>query len=274
MIKDYLSENDYEDIQITNSDVAGSFFKNYLEFMKDSGKEPNIFMYYEKLADDKKKVVWHMTSCLLSQEKREQNLKGYFSELLEYREMKRETLVKMIDAKLSCEYIRNIEPVYADIDIVRSKIQNFAKVMHSKEDSFLLKDICALLNVDYDAISTGFGEEYEIDKVRLITEIEKQGYEAETFLKEFVAKYVPCEGCEEKKNCSYQKEYFQYLQYDVVNLSKALCNKLNIPIENILISKTILIVAENDSFEEYYKKLSKNSKRIIYCLIRDLYSLK
>lgn len=274
MIKDYLDSDDYNDLEISDPKIAAAIFRDYIKERKENNSKINISEYYNMLSDKKQKIVLHMITCILPKEKREQNLKGYFSELIKDKNIIRENLVDMIDSKIHCGFIRNLVPVDSDRGVIKSKIQNFTKILNPVKDSSYLDDICNLLNVDLDAITTGCGIEYSIDETNLEKLIIKKGYDVETYLQNFVAEYIPCEKCDNNKNyCESKNNYCKYLMHDKKSIAEALSKKLEVPIEDILQCNSIVITTSNLSFEEYYNKLSKHDKRIIYFLIQDLFTL-
>ena len=273
MVKDYFDESNYEDFQISDSEIASAVFRDYLSTRTSKFKQVNIMDYYKKLSNKKQKIIWHIISHLLPEKKREQNLKGYFQELIEYREIKREQISKMIYAKYNCDYVHGKEPLEPDFENMKSKIKSFTNVINPHNDSYLLNDICTLLNVDLDTITTGYGKEYLIDNMKLKQHIEENGYNVDEYLQNFVSEYIPCDKCTNKKKCSVIDSYCKYLMHDIKSITHALSEKLVIDINEILIERNIVIDTDNLSFEDYYKRLSKYDKEIVSILIRDLFAL-
>lgn len=279
MIKDYLDSEDYNDLEIKDSKIAGKIFRDFVDRRDgritkiDKNEISKISEYYNQLTDKKKKIVWHMITCLLPESKREQNLKGYLAELMKERNITRAQLINMIIAQKRCANFFKKEPVNIDETVIKSKIQNFLQVMNPDKESYLLEDVCRLLNVDVEAITTGYGKEYSIDEANLARIIESKGENVEQYVQEFVNDYIPCDICKNKKICKSQDYYFQYLVNDKQSFAELLSDVLDVPLKEILSCDNIVIAADNLSFGEYYNKLSQHDRETIYFLICDLLAL-
>lgn len=272
MIKDNLTEENFDDVVISDSVSASNIFRDYIN--KNFGIEQdrvNIPELYQRLSKECKNVVNHTITCLLPEDRYALNLGGYLRELMNLRGFSEQLLINLLTVKRDCDCKNDIESDFYNRDDIKSRIQSFLKVMESQERSVeLLQEIAALLSVDYDALTTGIGFEYVIDFDKLNDILEERNLDADKFVEQFFMEYVKCNHCTFNKGCEFKDNYFKYVDSLTYAKAESMCELLEIELEEILITKRICIDLEVYPFEKQYKRLLKAERRVIDQVIIDL----
>lgn len=274
--KDYL--NDDYNLEITDPQIASTVFNIYLKEKGQSvNKKDRILNDYKRLYDtlpkEKKYVVNNLIKNLISKDYLQQNFGAILSQILEDKNVTTYELAKLLYGKSSCDEYHGIENEYSTtLEDLRSLLENFKKIQKPQDKSItLILDLCDVLSVELDLLTTGVGVIYDIDEEKILTILKEKELDIDKFFNDILKELLKCSRCKRDGVCDWQEQYIRFMQSNKVGLGELIAKKLGVPSDEIIIEDERIFELEEFPLERYFSKLKTPEQRAVKKLISDLH---